>query len=143
MSISTPATTATTATTAATTATPGSSGTQSLNENTFLQLLMTELQNQDPMSPSSSDPTQFMTQLAQFTSLEQQTNTAQSTSEIASEQSTNAAVGLIGHSVTYIDPTTGATGSGTVQSVQITSSGATLTIGGTSGIAPSSVDQVS
>jgi flagellar basal-body rod modification protein FlgD len=95
------------------------------------------------MSPSSSDPTQFMTQLAQFTSLEQQTNTAQSTAQIASAQSTNAAVGLIGHSVTYTDPSTGATGTGTVQSVQITSAGATLTIGGTSGIAPANVTEVS
>jgi flagellar basal-body rod modification protein FlgD len=104
---------------------------------------MTELKNQNPMSPSSSDPTQFMSQLAQFTALEQETNTAQSTSQIAASQSTNSAVALIGHNVTYIDPTTGATGAGTVQSVQITSSGATLTIGGTSGIAPASVNEVS
>jgi flagellar basal-body rod modification protein FlgD len=140
MSISSPAVTT------GTTATTGTSAAQkspSLNENQFLQLLMTELKNQNPMSPSSSDPTQFMTQLAQFTSLEQQTNTAQSTAQIASAQSTNAAVGLIGHSVTYTDPSTGATGTGTVQSVQITSAGATLTIGGTSGIAPANVTEVS
>jgi hypothetical protein len=52
-------------------------------------------------------------------------------------------VALIGHSVTYTDPTTGATGTGSVQSVQITSSGATLTIGGISGIAPADVNEVS
>jgi flagellar basal-body rod modification protein FlgD len=95
------------------------------------------------MDPSSSDPTQFMTQLAQFTALEQQTNTAQATSQMAAEQGTSAAVALIGHAVTYTDPTTGASGSGTVQSVQISSAGATLTIDGTSGIAPSTVTEVS
>jgi flagellar basal-body rod modification protein FlgD len=116
---------------------------QSLNSNQFLQLMMTELKNQNPMDPSSSDPTQFMTQLAQFTSLEQQTNTAQSTAQMAAEQNTNSAVALIGHNVSYTDPVTGATGTGTVQSVQITSSGAALTIGGTAGIAPSSVTEVS
>jgi flagellar basal-body rod modification protein FlgD len=104
---------------------------------------MTELRNQNPMDPSSSDPTQFMTQLAQFTSLEQQTNTAQATAQIAAEQGTNAAVALIGHAVSYTDPTTGATASGTVQSVQITSSGATLTVAGTPGISPSDVTEVS
>ena len=36
----------------------------------FLTLLVTQLKNQDPMSPA--DGTQFVTQLAQFSSLEQQ-----------------------------------------------------------------------
>jgi flagellar basal-body rod modification protein FlgD len=145
MSFTTPTTAGTTGTTATagTTASSAAQKSPSLNQNQFLQLLMTELKNQNPMSPSSSDPTQFMTQLAQFTSLEQETNTAQSTSQIASSQSTNSAVGLIGHSVTYTDPTTGATGTGNVASVQITSSGATLTIGGISGIAPGDVNEVS
>jgi flagellar basal-body rod modification protein FlgD len=131
--------------TAAATATPAANATKApaLNENQFLQLLMTELKNQNPMDPSSSDPTQFMTQLAQFTSLEQQTNTAQATAQIAAEQGTNAAVALIGHAVSYTDPTTGATASGTVQSVQITSSGAMLTVAGTAGISPSDVTEVS
>jgi flagellar basal-body rod modification protein FlgD len=140
MSISSPS--VTTGTTA-TTATSAAQKSPSLNENQFLQLLMTELKNQNPMSPSSSDPTQFMTQLAQFTSLEQETNTAQSTSQLAAGQSANSAVALIGHSVTYTDPTTGASGSGNVDSVQITSSGATLTIAGISGIAPADVNEVS
>jgi flagellar basal-body rod modification protein FlgD len=141
MSFTSPITTATGATTATNPA--STQKPPALNENQFLQLLMTELKNQNPMDPSSSDPTQFMSQLAQFTALEQETNTAQSTSQIAAEQGTNAAVALIGHTVSYTDSTTGATGTGTVQSVQITSSGATLTINGTSGIAPSSVTEVS
>ena len=39
------------------------------NEQTFLKLLVAQIQNQDPMSPT--DSTQFVTQLAQFSQLEQ------------------------------------------------------------------------
>jgi flagellar basal-body rod modification protein FlgD len=38
----------------------------------FLQLLVAQLQNQDPSSPS--DSTQFVTQLAQFQTMEQSMN---------------------------------------------------------------------
>jgi len=41
------------------------------NENTFLQLLVAQLKNQDPENPA--DGTQFVTQLAQFTTLQEQT----------------------------------------------------------------------
>ena len=40
------------------------------SENTFLQLLVTQLKNQDPSNPQ--DGTQFVAQLAQFSGLEQQ-----------------------------------------------------------------------
>ena len=41
------------------------------SENVFLKLFIAQLQNQDPTTPA--DPTQFVTQLAQFTNLEQST----------------------------------------------------------------------
>jgi len=41
-------------------------------EQTFLQLLVAQVQNQDPMDPTA-DPTEYVTQLAQFSSLEQLT----------------------------------------------------------------------
>ncbi len=41
------------------------------NKDTFLQLLVAQLKNQNPLSPT--DGTQFVTQLAQFSSLEQST----------------------------------------------------------------------
>lgn len=56
---------------------PGAPGTDTggipgANEQTFLQLLVTQIQNQDPLNPT--DSTQFVTQLAQFSELEQMTN---------------------------------------------------------------------
>ena len=47
----------------------GGAGGQLMEKDSFMKLLVTQLSTQDPMSPS--DPTQFVSQLAQFTSLEQ------------------------------------------------------------------------
>ena len=96
----TPATTATPGTT--TSANPTGSGlTQTANMNTFLTLLVAQLKNQDPLQPT--DGTQFVSQLAEFSSLEQEiginTNTqstAQELQQLIASQST---------------PTTGTTGS--------------------------------
>ena len=44
------------------------------NESTFLQLLVAQLQNQDPSNPA--DGTQFVTELAQFTTLSEDTESA-------------------------------------------------------------------
>ena len=55
-----------------TSATTGSSS-GTLGQDAFLQLLVTELQHQDPTQPQ--DPNAMITQMAQFSSLEQQTNT--------------------------------------------------------------------
>ena len=41
------------------------------NQDMFLRLLVTQLKNQNPLNPA--DGTQLVTQLAQFTALEQQT----------------------------------------------------------------------
>ena len=48
------------------------SATAPVTENMFLQLLVAQLQNQDPSNPS--DSTQFVTQLAQFQTMEQSMN---------------------------------------------------------------------
>jgi flagellar basal-body rod modification protein FlgD len=117
----------------------GNSSSLSLNTNEFLNLMMDELQNQDPLNPSSSDPTQYLTELAQMTSVEQETNTAQNTQNTAQAQSVSQAIGLIGDSVTYLDQSSGNKITGTVSSVQITSSGPTLTVNGAAGVTLSSV----
>jgi flagellar basal-body rod modification protein FlgD len=128
--------------TTGTTATNPNSSTLPITQNQFLEMLMAELKNQNPMNPNSSVPMQFVTELAQFTQVEQETNTAESTSTIASGQNTSTAIALLGHNVTYTDPTTGNPDTGTVQSVEFASSGPTLTINGTTGINASAVTEV-
>ena|SRR5689334_19107195 len=43
-----------------------------VNKQTFLQLLVTQIKNQNPLNPA--DGTQFLSQLAQFSELEQMIN---------------------------------------------------------------------
>ena len=59
------------------TATPGTS---QVTKNMFLQLLVAQIKNQDPLSPT--DGVQFLTQLAQFQQLEQSMNSGQDLSAI-------------------------------------------------------------
>jgi len=52
-----------------TSSTSSSSSSSAPTEQMFLQLLVAQLQNQDPLNPT--DSTQFVSQLAQFSELEQ------------------------------------------------------------------------
>src|SRR6266496_1691429 len=65
---------------------PVPSGSTEVTKNMFLQLLVAQLRNQDPLNPS--DGTQFMTQLAQFQSLEQSMNTGQDIAAILKDLNT-------------------------------------------------------
>jgi flagellar basal-body rod modification protein FlgD len=105
-----------------------------LGQNGFLQLMIAQLQAQNPLEPSNG--TEYVTELAQFTQLEQTTNLA-SSSELSS------AVQLIGHKVSYTDPTTGQTGTGVVESVQSGTSGPTVTVEGIPGVKVPSIAEVS
>lgn len=49
-----------------------SKSSNSLDKDAFLQLLVTQMKYQDPLNPSSN--TEYMSQLAQFTSLEEMEN---------------------------------------------------------------------
>jgi flagellar basal-body rod modification protein FlgD len=113
-----------------------------LGKDAFLMLMMTQLQNQDPLNPSQ-DPTQYISELAQFTSLEQETNIAQSSLQAAGETTASTSLALLGHTVTYTDQTTGTSVTGIVQKVDFSSSGPTLTVAGVSGIDPATVSEVS
>jgi flagellar basal-body rod modification protein FlgD len=100
-----------------------------VNYNQFLQLLVAELKNQDPTNPT--DPTQFMSQLASFSSVEQQVRTNSTLESLLSSQATS----LLGRTVTSSDGSV----SGTVASLQTGNGGtltATLSGGGAVVIAP-------
>src|SRR3954447_25971983 len=111
-----------------------------LGKDDFLKLLVGQLQHQDPMQPA--DDTQFIGQMAQFSQLEQETNTAQSASQMSDQLTRSSALGLIGRTVTYKDDSDHIQ-TGVVQQVDIDSDGkATLTVGGASGIDAGAVTQV-
>lgn len=82
---------------------------QALTQNDFLQLLVAQMQNQDPMNPQSD--TDMAAQMAQFTSLTQATNMSSSLSMLQANS-------LIGSTVTIQTDSRGDITSGVVQSVQ-------------------------
>lgn len=71
-----------------------------VSQNTFLTLLITQLQNQDPMNPQ--DSSQFVSQLASFSSLEQMTQLNTNITSVLD----NSVTGMIGQTVTVADSTT-------------------------------------
>ena len=75
-----------------------SSSNSFVSQNTFLTLLITQLKNQDPMNPQ--DSSQFVAQLASFSSLEQMTQLNKSINTVLESSVTN----LIGKTVTVADP---------------------------------------
>src|ERR1039457_6595812 len=81
------------------TSTTAASSTTDVTKNEFLQLLVAQIQNQDPLNPA--DSTQFLTQLAQFQTLEQSMNMG---TALSASRSDRAARGGAGRA-----PTTGTT----------------------------------
>ena len=93
---------------------------QQLGANAFLQLLTTELQNQDPLQPMSD--TQSVAQLAQFSTLQAQNQLDTSFENFQSNFGVLQASTLIGKSVTVVTPNgTGnsSTVTGTVASISV------------------------
>jgi len=81
-------------------ASPTSTANDSLGKTAFLQLLVTQLKNQDPLQPQ--DNSAFLAQLAQFSSLEQLQQINQNTTQLLGDVS-----GSQGTSTTITSPTQG------------------------------------
>jgi flagellar basal-body rod modification protein FlgD len=94
---------------------------QTLNQQDFLQLLVAQLQNQDPMNPQSD--TAMAAQMAQFTSLQQSSSMSASLSMLQANS-------LLGSTVTLqIDPKN--TTMGVVQGVVLQNGTPQILVNGT------------
>jgi len=86
-----------------------------LGKDSFLNLLTTQLKNQNPLKPM--DNTKFISQMAQFSSLEQMNNMNSSLSQFIKSQSVSQGASLIGKTVETVNEDTGKTVKGTVKEV--------------------------
>lgn len=93
-------------------------GASTLGKDSFLQLLVTQMQNQNPLDPQ--DNSEFVAQLAQFSSLETMQNLSTSVDSISTMYQSSQALqasSLVGRSVTvdagstYVDTSKAMTGS--------------------------------
>ncbi len=75
-----------------------STGKQMLDVNDFLKLITVQLTSQDPMKPM--EDTQFISQMANFTSLEQMRTLSQNFAAFSSEQRISSAQNYLGKVVT-------------------------------------------
>ena len=119
------------AVTSATSAFPTGQATASAtseDKQMFLELMVAQLRNQDPMNPQ--DSSEFLAQTAQFTSLEKLGAVADQTSQALAAQMAFGASSLVGRSVTYLDADGLTEVAGTVDLVRFTPAGPVLTVGG-------------
>ena len=75
---------------------------KTLDKDAFLRLLVTQLQHQDPMSPMEDK--EFVSQLAQFSSLEQMQGLNTGFDGLSKSSIATQAFALIGKTVDYADP---------------------------------------
>ena len=116
-------------------ASQGAPAASSLDKDAFLKLLVSQVKNQDPLQPAGS--TEYVAQLAQFSSLEQMQNLNDNIVGLALLQQNNALLSqltqssaLIGQTVEWTDPETGTVHSGEVTSVKLEDGIALLEIDG-------------
>ena len=122
----TSATTGTNTTTGASTP-PATDRSSSLDQDTFLKLLVAQLKYQDPSSPS--DPTQFMSETAQFTVVQKLEALWTLDQKVLDATHAQTAAGMIGRTVTYTDYA-GKTHTGAVTGTTYGSQNPTLTVDG-------------
>lgn len=108
--------------TSTTSSTKSAADKASLDYNTFLKLLLAQLKNQDPTKPM--DSTEYMSQLASFSNVEQSIKTNSKLDSLLTTQALSQAESLIGRTLTSADGTV----SGKVASVTVNSDGSVATL---------------
>ncbi|MET0162267.1 MAG: flagellar hook capping FlgD N-terminal domain-containing protein [Microbacteriaceae bacterium] len=127
--------------TAATTASSAAAPSKSLDSEVFLELLVTQLRNQDPSSPM--DTNEMMAQTTQLAMMESLTTLQGLTEESFGLQMRSAAASLVGQQVSYLGAD-GTTVTGLAESISFATSPPSVNVGGKavaldaiSGVAPS------
>jgi flagellar basal-body rod modification protein FlgD len=110
-----------------------------LGKDQFLKLFVAQLQHQDPMNPMNDS--EFMGQMASFSTLEQVSNLAAANERIASNLTSTSAIGLIGRTVSYVDENDEIQ-TGKVDKVTTAGGKPVLTVNGVDGIDPATITQV-
>jgi flagellar basal-body rod modification protein FlgD len=110
-----------------------------LGKDSFLKLFVAQLQHQDPMNPM--EDSEFMGQMASFSTLEQVTNLAAANEKVAASLTSTSAVGLIGRTVSYVDEND-QIHTGTVEKVTTAGGKPLLTVAGVDGVDPATITQV-
>ena len=98
---------------------------QSLGKDEFLQLLVAQIKNQDPLNPT--DSSESIAQMAQFSALEQMQNLNTTMTSMYNYQTANTLVNnavMIGKSVTAIN-SSGSMISGKINAVGVSDDGTT------------------
>jgi len=96
-----------------------------INEQDFIQLFVNELQFQDPMQPL--DNSQFLTQLAQFVGIEQQSEEVGGINNLLTLNSSNQTLALLSHTV-QVTNADGSMTTGKVTGIQYGTNGVQLTV---------------
>lgn len=116
-----------------------------LDLQSLLRIILTQLTYQDPLKPV--DNFQFMSQLAQFTSLEQTRQLAEKVDNLLLVQASTQAVGLLGKQVDLVAEQGAVAESGTVQAISFKSGQPLVTLRTADGrvitdVSPSQIGQV-
>jgi flagellar basal-body rod modification protein FlgD len=90
-------------------------GNENLDKDAFLKLLVTELRHQDPTQPMENK--EFISQMAQFSALEQMTNVNKSVQQLNKTSRSAEAYSLLGKNVKAFDPVSGIKVEGLVTSL--------------------------
>jgi len=107
--------------------TPQATGMEGMGEDAFLQLLLAQLKNQDPLKPM--DNTEFISQMAQLNSLNELMAMNKTMKSLITSQMVTQGSALIGKTV-FASLDTGDTVRGVVSGMQIANDKVTLTVDG-------------
>ena len=110
-------------------ATSATSGAAQIGIQDFLKILVAQLGNQDPLKPM--DNQEFVTQLAQFTSLQQTQEMNDKLASLLAVQASTQSIGLLGKTVD-LETATGSS-SGTVSAIGFAAGEPRLTVRTSSG----------